>query len=92
VIEKFKVMIDWLIRSKDGHIHLVQIPNVPIAGWFIFMIASDFTVVSPIRTGLSNLSLAFLAIWSYLEITQGTSRFRQILGIVVGVLVVRCFF
>jgi hypothetical protein len=88
---KFNSIINWLIRGKDGHIYLAQVPNIPIVGWAILAVMSKFAATGQMRAGLSNLSLAFLAIWSYLEITQGASRIRRILGAVVAVLVLRGF-
>jgi hypothetical protein len=49
-------------------------------------------VAGSTKTGLTNLGIAFLAIWSYLEITKGASRFRQVLGIGVAIAVVYGFF
>ena len=89
---QMKTALDWLIRGKDGKIHLAQFPNPPILGWFVFLIASNLTNDHALKTGFTSLSVVFLAIWAYLEIVQGSSRIRQILGLVVGaVLVYSCF-
>ena len=84
--------IDWLIRGKDGKIYLAQFPNPPIIGWAVFLIASHLIAEYTLKTGLASISTGFLAIWAYLEVTQGLSRTRQILGAVVGmVLIYSCF-
>ena len=89
---RMKAALDWLIRGKDGQIHLAQFPNPPIIGWFVFLIASNLTSDHTLEIGFKSLSVGFLAIWAYLEITQGSSRIRQILGLVVGiVLIYSCF-
>ena len=85
-------MINWLIRGKDGRIYIFQLPNLPIIGWFVCMITSNFLPAGSIKVGFSHLSLVFLAIWCYLEITTGVSRFRQILGIIIAALVIYNFF
>jgi hypothetical protein len=87
-----KAALDWLIRGKDGKVHLAQFPNPPILGWFVFLIASNLANDHALKTGFTSLSVGFLAIWAYLEIIQGSSRIRQILGLVVGaVLIYSCF-
>lgn len=89
---QMKTALDWLIRGKDGKIYLAQFPNPPIIGWFVFLIASNIASNHTFKTGFTSLSIGFLAIWAYLEVTQGSSRFRQILGIIVGIaLVYSCF-
>jgi hypothetical protein len=92
MIRKMKHMIDWFVRGKDGHVHLVQFPNIPIIGWFASRIVSDFIATGPMKTGFSNVSLAFLAVWSYLEIVHGLSYFRRMLGVIVAILIVYSFF
>jgi hypothetical protein len=89
---RIKAVVDWLIRGRDGKVHIAQFPNLPIIGWGMFLIASQIVASHAFKAGFGSISTGFLAIWSYLEITQGSSRIRQILGIVVGaVLVYSCF-
>lgn len=85
-------IINRFIRGKDGHIHIVEFPNIPIFGWFILMIAANLIANNSTKLAVSHLSLAFLAIWSYLEIAHGLSYFRRTLGIIVAVLTVYSFF
>lgn len=84
MIRKLQVAIDWLVRGKDGRVYIFQFPNLPIIGWFVSMVIAQVTMAD-IKTGFSSISFAFLSIWCYLEITQGSSRFRRILGGVVAV-------
>ena len=81
---KLKKILDWLIRGKDGKVYLAQLPNLPIAGWFTCVLIAHFLARGAAKTGFVHLSFAFLAIWSYLEITQGASRFRRVLGAIVA--------
>lgn len=87
-----KKILDWLIRGKDGKVHIVQIPNVPIVGWLVSLLIAHFLAPGTAKTGFTNLGMAFLAIWCYLEITKGASRFRQALGAIVAVAMVYGFF
>lgn len=87
-----KNTIVWFISGKDGRVHIVQWPNVPIIGWFLSMIIATFIASGSVRVGFSNLSLAFLAMWSYLEVTQGLSYFRRTLGVMIAMLTIYSFF
>lgn len=89
---KTRSAIDWLLKGNDDKVHLIQFPNLPLIGWLLFFILSRFSIDHTFKIGFANLSVGFLAIWSYLEITQGSSRIRQMLGIAVGaILIYSCF-
>jgi hypothetical protein len=85
-------MLVRFVSGKDGRVHIIQWPNLPIIGWFLSMIVSTFVASGPMKVGFSYVSLAFLAIWSYLEVTQGLSYFRRVLGAIVGILTVYSLF
>ncbi|MDN5274958.1 MAG: hypothetical protein JWP06_859 [Candidatus Saccharibacteria bacterium] len=85
-------MLTWFIRGKDSRVYIIQWPNLPIIGWFLSMIIAIFVASGSAKLSFSNLSLAFLAIWSYLEVTQGLSYFRRTLGIIVAILTIYSFF
>jgi hypothetical protein len=84
--------INWFVRGKDGRVQIVQMPNVPIIGWFVFMVLSNFSIGASLKTSFSSVSLAFLSVWAYLEVTCGASRFRRVLGVVVAMGIVLHFF
>ncbi|HSW91357.1 MAG TPA: hypothetical protein VLG09_01785 [Candidatus Saccharimonadales bacterium] len=89
---KPKSLLIHFISGKDGRVHIIQWPNFPIIGWFLSMVVATVLGSGPAKVGFSNLSLAFLAIWSYLEVTQGLSYFRRALGVIVGMLTVCSLF
>lgn len=80
--------IDKFIRDKQGRTVIFQSPNLPLIGWFVFMIASRITDAEQIRSGFAFLSSAFLFTWAYLEVTQGSSYFRRLLGAAVLMILV----
>lgn len=84
MIRELQFAIDWLVRGKDGRAYIFQFPNLPIIGWFASMVIAQLTTAN-LKTGFSSIGFAFLSIWCYLEITQGSSRFRRILGGVVAI-------
>lgn len=75
-------------KDSEGKFAVVQVPNVPLIGWFVFAVASHFITSAPWRHGLSYLSFGFLFTWAWLEITAGKSCFRRVLGLAVLVVTV----
>lgn len=76
-------LVSNFIRDKNSNIAMWQFPNLPLFGWFIFMILAYLTPSEFFKTGLTDLSRAFLFVWSYLEIAQGSSYFRRLLGVII---------
>lgn len=92
MVRRISAAINWLIKGEDGKTHLVQFPNPPLIGWALLLVASYVAPDSALKSGLATMSTGFLAIWAYLEATQGVSRIRRILGMIVGVvLIYSCF-
>jgi hypothetical protein len=78
-----KQIVAKFIRDRNGKITLWQTPNLPIIGWFICLVISHLISAGVIKAGFASLSTAFLFTWAYLEITEGASYFRRVLGTVV---------
>ncbi|MEI6237569.1 MAG: hypothetical protein WCP03_03150 [Candidatus Saccharibacteria bacterium] len=89
---KFKIGLNTIISSffkdKDGHFVVTQPPNIPIVGWFTFMLLAHLFSASHLRDALGFISMAFLFTWAYLEITQGVNYFRRLLGLVVLIVII----
>ena len=85
----FKHLVNKLVRDKNNKIVWWQFPNPPLMGWFIFLVLAQIVAPGSLRTGFAQLSTGFLFVWAYLEITQGTTYFRRLLGgaILLAVLV-----
>lgn len=83
---------DWLIRGKDGKVHVVQFPNFPIIAWFVSMVIANSIHADAIKSSFYMLATAFLSIWSYDEITRGESRLRRLFGIIVAVALLMMIF
>lgn len=69
-----------IFKTKNGDTVIAQRPNLPIIGWFVFLIIAKLT-----SDNLSEytylLSSLFLWVWCALEILYGVNTFRRILGI-----------
>ena len=87
MFHKIRLGIDWFVRDKNGRIQIFQFPNLPIIAWFACMVVNLLTK-GVLQSSFSQLSLIFLSIWAYLEITNGASYFRRTLGFVIAVLVI----
>jgi len=78
-----KQIVTKFIRDRNGKIVLWQIPNLPLIGWFVCLVISHLISAGVIRAGFASLSTAFLFTWAYLEIKEGASYLRRVLGAVV---------
>jgi len=87
-----KKAIRKFVSDKNGKVVIVKSPNLPLVGWFMCLAVAQFMAHGYLRTGLLNLSAAFIFLWAYLEITQGDSYFRRLLGLIVMVVVITLFF
>jgi hypothetical protein len=79
---------DKFWKNEQGSITIWQAPNLPLIGWFCFMLASKLASHGTAKSGMQFLSSAFLFTWAYLEIKSGDSYFRRLLGTVVFLMLV----
>ncbi|MBC7943623.1 hypothetical protein H7X68_03950 [Candidatus Saccharibacteria bacterium] len=83
MITGIKRLASKFIRDKNNNIVIWQSPNLPLFGWFIFMIMAYLAPSEFFKTGFTDLSRTFLFVWSYLEIAQGSSYFRRLVGVII---------
>lgn len=74
--------------DKNGKVTLAQSPNLPIIGWIIFKLIAIPISNQPVKTGFESIATAFLFAWAYLEIVEGDSNFRRLLGVLIMSLIV----
>ena len=67
-------------KDKNGKIVIWQSPNLPLWGWIVFSVIAHLIKAGRLHTGSQSLAQAWLFTWAYLEIRQGDSTFRRILG------------
>lgn len=70
-------------QDKHGKLVLWQAPNLPLICWFVLTLLTYTVSQGNLHSGLSYLASAFLFVWAYLELAQGSSHFRRLLGLVV---------
>jgi hypothetical protein len=85
-IKRAKSLIKKGFTDDKGNVVIWQAPNIPLWGWFIFLVLSMIFSKGILHTASKYISLVFLVIWAILEIVKGASIFRRILGVVVLVL------
>ncbi len=90
--KQLESFINKFFKDKNNKIVLFQPPNIPIIGWFVFMVISLLLPSGSMEAGFANISKAFLFLWAYMEITDGASYFRRFLGVVVILLVIKSYF
>lgn len=79
-------------RDRNGKIVLGQFPNVPLLGWLVFVVAAAILPSGILSRGFAGLAGAFLFVWAYLEITQGVTMFRRVLGAIVLIVSIVSYF
>jgi hypothetical protein len=84
-------LLNRFIRDKSGRIVVWQTPNLPLIGWFVFMVVARFADGN-LRTGLQLGSTILLLVWAFLEIVKGVNYFRRLLGLFVFALTVMSHF
>jgi len=70
-------------KYKDGKWAIVAFPNVLLAAWIAIIILTKFIPENNLHLSLSLLGSAVLFVWAYLELTDGTSYFRRVLGVAI---------
>lgn len=74
-----KTLLDTFFKDKNGHVVILQTPNLPLIVWFVG------TLLAKVIGGAVFSALAFCALlfWALIEIGWGSSYFRRVLGLVV---------
>lgn len=79
-------------QDKNGKWTIGQFPNLPIAIWAVLTVISLLMAESPLRTNIEQLKAAVLLVWAYLEVSDGDSGFRRLLGGIVLLFIVYGYF
>lgn len=77
-----------LFKDPGGNIVIWQSPNLPLIGWAVCKALSMTIDNRDISAGLAHIATLLLFTWAYLEIKDGASVFRKILGIVIMSLII----
>ncbi len=78
-----KSWFDRLFKDKHGKVVVTQSPNAPIIGWAMCAILVRFLADGSLKNGIGWLGAAFLFTWAYLEISDGSTLARRLLGVIV---------
>lgn len=70
-------------KDKRGHLAIFQRPNVYILVWFGCAVARRLLGAGQPKDIVGVIGFVALVVWSLLEIVQGASLFRRLLGAVV---------
>jgi hypothetical protein len=92
MVNKSKNLLDKLLKDKNGRIVVWQSPNIPLAGWFVFMVATKLLHAGALKNGAQFLSTAFVFTWAYLERKDGDSYVRRLLGLVIFLMTILAHF
>ena len=83
MIDSIQRAFQKFVRDKEGRIAVWQTPNFPLVAWIVFKMLSMVVTQKNLQDGFSLISSAFLFTWAFLEMTEGDSYFRRVIGLVV---------
>jgi hypothetical protein len=75
--------LDRFFQDDKGNVVIAQPPNIPISVWAISSILKLFVKNENLYSNLDAIAFGSLFVWSLMELFQGASTFRRILGLVV---------
>lgn len=87
-----KTFIDWFFKDAHDKWAVIQLPSPLLWLWLILVIATSLLGSTHIGNSLKLLQSAVLFAWAYLELTDGASNFRKLLGGIIFVVVIAGFF
>jgi len=87
-MNKVHARISDFFKDKTGNWAIIAFPNVLLTAWVVTMILTKFMYGSALHDSLSSLASAILFAWAYLELTEGTSYFRRVLGAIILAVVI----
>jgi hypothetical protein len=88
----FAVVYTKLFKDSNGKVVIWQTPNTPLVAWALFSVLTHVLPVGRWQFLAEYLSFGFIFTWAWLELTQGSSYFRRILGAVVLVVSIQSRF
>lgn len=80
--------VEWFSKDERGRWAVIQPPSILLSAWVVLLVVNFF--IHSQSTG--RLQSAVLFTWAYLELTQGASYFRKVLGAIVLAIIVASFF
>ena len=83
MIDSIQRAFQKFVRDKEGRIAVWQTPNLPLVAWIVFKMLSMVVTQKNLQDGFSLISSACLFTWAFLEMTEGDSYFRRVIGLVV---------
>jgi hypothetical protein len=80
------------VLDRHGRLVLFEKPNTPLILWAVcsfldFVVGHSLWVNSPLHTLFRMLAFGFIFIWAWLELSQGTTYLRRLLGFIVLVFI-----
>ena len=82
-MKNFADFFTKLFKDDGGKIVIWQTPNIPLIGWAVFSVLTHILPTGRWQLFAGYVSFGFIFTWAWLELTQGISYFRRILGAAV---------
>lgn len=75
--------LDRVYKDTDGKIVIVQFPNLPISTWLICTLINRLLPGSSVSPLLTFVGTGALFTWAWLELFNGVTYVRRLLGLIV---------
>ncbi len=76
-------MLEKFVTDDRGKTAILQKPNFLLTLWFITLLIDRYSKSMNVKSVLDVVSFASLSAWIILEVTEGSSPFRRVLGAVI---------
>jgi len=76
-------LLTKFFKDGTGKIVIWQTPNAPLIGWAVSSALAHILPSDGWQLLAGYVSFGFIFTWAWLELTQGSSYFRRVLGAVV---------
>lgn len=78
-----QTFLEKCYKDKEGRVVLYQTPNAPLVLWVVSTIFSHLITNGVFHQIFSLIAFGAIFTWSWLELFQGSSYFRRLLGAIV---------
>ncbi len=81
----------WL-KDKYGRVVLFEAPNIPLISWAVCtVVGALIEEPSTLHNIINVVAFGSLFTWAWLEIADGTTYFRRVLGVAIMVVAIMNF-
>ena len=78
-----QTFLEKCYKDNSGRVVLYQTPNLPLIVWIVTTLLGHIFATGELHEALSLIAFGAIFTWAWLELFQGSSYFRRVLGLIV---------